>query len=119
LKSYECTIILSPVISDIEVKTLTKKYGKVIVTEGGEITKVEEWGKRRLAYMINDFEEGYYVLVSHRSDNKGLDELNRQLRLDENVLRHMIVRDQLASGTEPKIGIEEVQKGDEVTKEEY
>ena len=105
---------MSPLIGEAEVKALTKKYANVIVSQGGEITKIDEWGKRKLAYQIDDYDEGFYVLFSYRSENKGLDELNRQLRLDEGVLRHMIVRDQLASGTEPKIEIEDVQDGEDI-----
>jgi small subunit ribosomal protein S6 len=107
LKNYECTIIVASNLGDDGAKQAAKKYATVITTGGGELTQLEDWGKRRLAYEIDHHQEGHYVFYRLRCGNEVLRELNRLLRLDESILRHMIVRDPLATGEEPKIDAEE------------
>ncbi len=103
MRSYECTIIVSPGLGEEALRSAEKKYAEIITSGGGEITKMEEWGKRRLAYEINHHEEGYYLFYKFRCENPTLEELSRRLRLDESVLRHLIVKDPIATGGEPKI----------------
>ena len=81
----------------------TAKYVDIIAHGGGEITKVETWGKRRLSFEIMRQPEGHYFFYRFRGASVLIDELGRQMRIDENVLRHMIVRDELATGSEPKL----------------
>jgi len=109
LRSYECILILSPGGSETLSKEKASRYARVITEGGGEMTKVDHWGKRRLAYEIKDHQEGYYLLLQFRGEPKVITELDRQLRLDEEILRHMIVKNPLATGEEAKIDIEEVQ----------
>jgi small subunit ribosomal protein S6 len=85
------------------LKTSTAKYAGIIAGSGGEITGVETWGKRRLSHEIMKQPEGHYFFYRFRGPNPLLDELGRQMRIDEDVLRHMIVRDELASGEEPAL----------------
>jgi small subunit ribosomal protein S6 len=103
VRSYECAVILQPSVSDEGLKASTAKYVEVISSGSGEITRVETWGKRRLAYEIMKQPEGHYFFYRFRGPNALLDELGRQLRIDEDVLRHMIVRDELASGDEARL----------------
>jgi small subunit ribosomal protein S6 len=103
MRSYECAVIFEPSVSEDALKTSTAKYVEVIAKGGGEVTQVETWGKRRLAYEIMKQPEGHYFFYRFRGAGKLLDELGRQLRIDEHVLRHMIVRDELAAGNEPKL----------------
>jgi small subunit ribosomal protein S6 len=107
LKNYECTIIVAANTGDDGAKSAAKKYANVITTGSGEITQLEDWGKRKLAYEIDHHQEGHYIFYKLRCDNEVLRELNRLLRLDENILRHMIVRDPLAIGDEPKVDPDE------------
>jgi small subunit ribosomal protein S6 len=118
LYNYECIVILSPDSAEAASKNSAQKYATVIVSGGGEITRMEDWGRRRLAYEIKKFNEGTYILYGFRADRAVLTELDRQLRLDETVLRHLIVRDVLATGTEAKIAIEGIQQGELINKEE-
>jgi small subunit ribosomal protein S6 len=106
VRSYECAIVFYPGIGDDGVKTGMTKYAQVIEERGGELTRVETWGKRRLAYEIDHQTEGFYFFYKFRGTNDILNELGRQLRIDETVLRHLIVKDELAKGDEPKIGME-------------
>ncbi|HEX5131376.1 MAG TPA: 30S ribosomal protein S6 [Candidatus Krumholzibacteria bacterium] len=103
MRSYECAVIYQPSVSEDGLKTSTAKYVEIIASGGGEITKVETWGKRRLAYEIMKQPDGHYFFYRFRGSNQLLDELGRHLRIDEHVLRHMIVRDERASGEEPKL----------------
>jgi small subunit ribosomal protein S6 len=101
MRSYECAVILQPAVSEERLKASTAKYVDVIATGGGEITRVETWGKRRLAYEIMKQPEGHYFFYRFRGSGSLIEELGRQMRIDEDVLRHMIVRDELATGNEP------------------
>jgi small subunit ribosomal protein S6 len=109
MRSYECVVIFRPTAGDDELKVGTSRFANVIAGQGGEITGLEGWGKRRLAYEIEDHLEGHYFLYRFRGRNEVLDELNRQMRIDESVLRHLIVVDELAKGDEPKIEPDKVE----------
>lgn len=106
MRSYECAIVFYPALGEDGVDDAVKKYVRVIDGHGGELTRVETWGKRKLAYEIDHQSEGYYYFIKFRGRNELLTELGRQLRIDESVLRHLIVKDELASGDEPKLGLE-------------
>ena len=113
MRSYECAVVLHPAVGEDGQKTSTAKYVDIIARSGGEITRVETWGKRRLSFEIMKQAEGTYFFYKFRGANQLVDELGRQLRIDENVLRHMIVRDELANGTEAKLdpaGVEAVMR---------
>jgi len=93
LKKYECAVIFAPTVGSDVLESSTKKYAEVITSRGGTLDELDEWGKRTLAYEINYHREGFYYFYRFQGSNEILGELNRQLRIDENVLRHMIVRD--------------------------
>jgi len=103
MRSYECAVILHPAVNDDGLKASTAKYVEIIAHSGGEITRVETWGKRRLSYEIMKQPEGHYFFYRFRGAGALVDELGRQLRIDENVLRHLIVQDELANGAEPAL----------------
>jgi small subunit ribosomal protein S6 len=95
LKDYECVVIFAPAVAGDAIVGATKKYADVITSQGGEIKEIDDWGKRSLAYEINYHREGHYLFYRFKGGKSVLDELGRQLRIDENVIRHMIVRDDL------------------------
>ena len=103
MRSYECAVIVHPAVHEDGLRASTAKYVDVIAKSGGEITKVETWGKRRLSYEIMKQPEGHYFFFRFRGATSVVDELGRQMRIDENILRHMIVRDELAEGNEPAL----------------
>lgn len=94
MKKYECAVVLAPNVGTDDVENSTKKYKEVITSRGGEVTAVDDWGKRSLAYEINYHKEGYYHFYRFEGSKEIVDELNRQLKIDESVIRHMIVRDE-------------------------
>lgn len=103
MRSYECAVVLHPAVGDDGLKTSTAKYVDIISRSGGEITRVETWGKRRLSFEIMKQAEGTYFFYKFRGANPIVDELGRHLRIDEQVLRHLITRDEQATGTEEKL----------------
>jgi small subunit ribosomal protein S6 len=109
MRSYECAYILAPGSSEETLSGSVRKYARVIAAGGGEVTGVETWGKRRLAYEIQHNSEGYYYFFKFRAKKDLLGELGRQLRIDENVIRHMIIQDELAKGDEPKVDADTVE----------
>ena len=103
MRSYECAVVLHPAVGDDGQKTSTAKYVDIITRSAGEITRVETWGKRRLSFEIMKQAEGTYYFYKFRGPNTIVDELGRHLRIDEQVLRHMIVVDEQAEGNEAKL----------------
>ncbi len=90
---YEVTYVLRPNLEETEVDERANAIAEGVKTRGGEIVgELEKQGKRRLAYEIDDVREGYYITMNFRSSGDEQRELERQLRLNEAVLRHIIVR---------------------------
>jgi small subunit ribosomal protein S6 len=106
VKKYECAVVVAPNVGSDVLESCTKKYTEVITSRGGSLTEFDDWGKRSLAYEIEDHKEGYYHFYRFEGGKDIVDELDRQLRIDENVIRHMIVRDE-QRGKAPTAGAEE------------
>lgn len=94
MKKYECAVVLAPGVGSDVIERSTKKYKDIIAARGGTLTGFDDWGKRGLAYEIDFHREGYYHFYRFEGSKDTLDELDRQLKIDENVIRHMIVRDE-------------------------
>lgn len=92
MKAYELLFFVAPTISD-ETRLAVMKRIEVTIAEGeGKIDNVEDWGKRKLAYEINDLTDGDYTLINFHADPTQIAELDRVLRITDAVVRHMIVR---------------------------
>ena len=89
--SYECLFIVDTANGDDAVKAKVEKFtGKIAAN--AEFVEVNEWGKRRLAYAINDKTEGYYVVVTFKSEPKFIAELERRFNIDETIMRYLVVK---------------------------
>ena len=88
--NYEALYILNPALDEESIAALVAKF-KAVVEAGDSAAQVEEWGKHRLAYPINDLMEGYYVLMTFTALPGVPAELDRQFRINENVMRSLIV----------------------------
>lgn len=88
---YEAMMVYSVTGGEEAVNALTEKF-KALVAENGTLENVDEWGKRKLAYLINDEAEGYYVLMSFESDANFPAEFERVAKITDGVLRTMIIR---------------------------
>ena len=91
MNKYELIYIIDTTVEEAARKELIEKFNGIIAANGGEVVKVEEWGKRRLAYAINYKTEGYYVLMSFTSGPEFPKELDRILGITEGIMRSMIV----------------------------
>ncbi|HZK57721.1 MAG TPA: 30S ribosomal protein S6 [Clostridia bacterium] len=91
MNKYELVFILKPNIEEEKRTQLLEKLRGIIETEGA-IENVDEWGNRRLAYEIDKINEGYYILVNFNSGIEVINELNRNLGIADDVIRHLIVR---------------------------
>ena len=91
LNSYETMFIVNPQLSEEDTKAVVEKF-TALIAENGEEMEVSEWGKRRLAYPINDLVEGYYVLVNYKGDPAFIAELTRLFNINENIMRSMTTR---------------------------
>ena len=93
MNRYELTYIIDIGLEETARKELIEKFSGIIKQNGGEVEKVDEtWGKRRLAYPINDMLEGYYVLVTFQSVGDLPREIQRNLEINEYVLRYLIIK---------------------------
>ena len=94
MNRYELTYIIDTAVEENARKELIEKFSELIKANGGEIEKVDEafWGKRRLAYAINDKTEGYYVLVTMKAPSDLPREIERNLEINENILRYLTIK---------------------------
>jgi small subunit ribosomal protein S6 len=89
---YEVTYILRPSLEDADVEQRANAIADIVKNQGGEVTGIERLGKKRLAYEIKDVREGHYVVMQFTSSAAVSKELERQLKLHDDVLRALIVR---------------------------
>ncbi|MBR6570435.1 MAG: 30S ribosomal protein S6 [Clostridia bacterium] len=93
MNRYELTYIIDTALEETARKELIEKFSSLITANGGEVEKVDEtWGKRRLAYAINDKVEGYYVLVTMKAPAELPREIERTMGINENILRCLIIK---------------------------
>ena len=92
MKAYELLFIVAPTISDEDRVAVMKRIETTIAEGAGKVDNVDEWGKRKLAYEINGLTDGDYTLVNFHADPQNVAELDRVLRINDAVVRHMIVK---------------------------
>ena len=92
LREYELIVVLNPEIGDDAVEGSIERVQQSITSRGGEIVEVKHWGRRRLAYPIKRHMEGNYVENLVRLDPEQISTLEANLRISEDVLRHLIVK---------------------------
>jgi small subunit ribosomal protein S6 len=92
MRRYEMMIILDPSLEERTVQPSLDQFLTVVTTAGGSVDKVDVWGRRRLAYEIDKKTEGIYTVVDLMADPDAVKELDRQLNLNEAVLRTKIIR---------------------------
>ena len=89
--NYETVMVFSMKQGEDGIQALIEKF-KALIAENAEVTAVNEWGKRRLAYAINDMNEGYYVLVNFNAKTDFPAELERVFGITEGIMRYMVTR---------------------------
>lgn len=92
MREYELTYIVRPDIDDEAVAAVAARVEQTIATHGGRVLKSTSWGKRRLAYPIRRYHEGTYILLRTEMADQAIREVERHLKLSEDVIRHLLVR---------------------------
>lgn len=91
MRAYEVMYIIRPVEEDA-IEAVIKKFDDLIAANGGTVEKTDRWGKKHLAYEIDDLSEGFYVLVTFNAEPVAVKELDRVMKITDEVLRHMIIK---------------------------
>ena len=90
MRDFEVMFILRPEEDEV-VNPIIEKYEELITKNGGNVQSIDKWGKKRLAYTIDDFDTGYYVLITFSASNPCVREVDRIMKISDDVLRHMII----------------------------
>ncbi|GAA5140247.1 30S ribosomal protein S6 [Nocardioides marinquilinus] len=99
MRSYEVMVILDPSVEERTVEASLKRYTDLVTKDGGTVEKFEVWGRRRLAYEIQKHAEGVYAILNVRAEPATVKELDRQLGLNETVLRTKVIRPDAPAAT--------------------
>jgi small subunit ribosomal protein S6 len=91
-RKYEAFYIVKPDFNDAEVQKIADKFKGIVEDHGGTVESAAKWDKRKLAYEIDGFKEGNYVLMHFEADAKVPAELNRLMRISDDVIRHRIYK---------------------------
>ena len=100
---YEFVYILIPKFSEKEARTKAKEVSDLLKKRGAKILKEDFWGKRELAYPIKHFEEGWYILVEFSSEPEKIREIDKALKLEEDIIRFLIIKKEKKEAVKEKI----------------
>lgn len=92
MREYELMYIIQPAIEEEAKKALVERFSEILTSNGAEIIESKEWGKRRLAYEINDLREGFYQIVKINAGSEAINEFTRLANINEDIIRHIAVR---------------------------
>ena len=91
IRSYETLYIVKPELKDSEIQKIADKFKKVVEDKGGSVTSAEKWEKRKLSYEIKGLKEGNYVMMLFNSEGDVPAELNRLMRISDDIVRHITI----------------------------
>lgn len=112
---YETVFIARQDLTEAQVEALTQQYSTVLTDNGGKIHKTENWGLRKFAYKINKASKGHYVLIENESSSDAVIEMERQMGLNEDIVRTQTIREEELT-TEPSVVLK---KNDDDDKPHY
>ena len=92
MRHYETIFIASPTLTDEQSDELVKQYEGIIAEQGGELLKTDKWGRKKLAYEVQKFSEGYYTLFEMNAGPDLIAELERRFRNHDSVIKYLSVR---------------------------
>ena len=102
MKNYEVMYIINESVDPEKRGELIETLSKIITDNGGTIKKTDEWGMRDFAYRIDDMHKGYYVVTKFVAENECINEFDRLMRINPNVVRFLITRDEAADEEDKK-----------------
>lgn len=92
MRAYEVIAIIDAKLDEEATIAVITKYEDLLKNDGAEIVKIDKWGKRKLAYEINKHREGFYVLYDFKANPEAVAELERLMKIADNVIRYLVVR---------------------------
>jgi small subunit ribosomal protein S6 len=92
MRRYETIFIASPTLTDEQAEELVRQFEGIIAEQGGELLKTEKWGRKKLAYEVQKFSEGYYTLFDMNAGSNLIAELERRMRNHDSVIKYLSVR---------------------------
>lgn len=92
MRNYEAMYILKPTLDEETIDATVTRLEDIVKTGGGEVVKTDRWGKRRLAFEVNGCNEGFYVLMFFKSPSAASQELERILKIQDDVIRHLVIK---------------------------
>jgi small subunit ribosomal protein S6 len=92
VNKYEAMYIINPNVEDEARAALVERFSGLVVQSGGNVEKIDDWGKRKLAYEIQDLTEGHYILMHFEADSELPRELERNFKINEPILRYLVIR---------------------------
>ncbi|MCW2276690.1 30S ribosomal protein S6 [Heliophilum fasciatum] len=92
MRNYEAMILIRPGIDEETYTAVVDKFSNLITQQGGELVKVEKWGKRRLQYEINRHKEAFYLLVYFKGEPAVSQELERVMKISDDIIRFLVIR---------------------------
>jgi small subunit ribosomal protein S6 len=90
-QSYESVVLINAALEDEQVETTINRIQETITSHGGEIIELDKWGRKRLAYPIKKSKSGYYIVIRFESTTDLVATLERNFRLDENIIRYLTI----------------------------
>uniref|UniRef100_A0A7V3YNE8 Small ribosomal subunit protein bS6 n=1 Tax=Candidatus Caldatribacterium californiense TaxID=1454726 RepID=A0A7V3YNE8_9BACT len=100
MQEYELGVVIRPTLAEDSVQSIVEKLKNTILDQGGVVNAVDFWGKRKLAYPIEKQREGYYVFLRFAISPKNVAEVSRVARYTEDILRHILVKEEKARSEE-------------------
>lgn len=94
MRKYEIMYIIRPDVDEDQKKAVTERFEEILTSNGAEIIESKEWGKRRFAYEINDYREGFYQIVKLNSGSEAINEFDRLAKISDDIVRHMTIREE-------------------------
>ena len=92
MRPYEMMLVMKPDLEEETVDAMLERLTGIVTGEGGAVDKVDRWGKRRTAYELKGYTEGFYVVIDFQAEPATASELERIVKLSDEVIRHLLVR---------------------------
>lgn len=94
MRTYEIMYVVRPNIEEDAKKAVVERFNGILASEGSEVLEEKDWSKRRLAYEIEDFKEGFYFIVRIKTDNnRATDEFQRLAKINDDIIRYIVIRE--------------------------
>jgi len=94
VRKYEIMYIIRPNMDDEARQAVIERFNNVLKENGAEIVNVTDWGKRRLAYEIEKYRDGYYMILNVMAEPQAVQEFDRLARISEDIIRHIVVKEE-------------------------